>query len=274
MRRIAICILSASVLVSGFRARAQAASAPEEEVVTMLDQVAATRAASMKRLFEPFVGTLGKRGAASFELSLNEAGCYEFLGVGGEGVQDLTLTVEVDGREVAADRISGMRPAVKWCAPTPVKAVLEVVMYGGAGAFALGVYASKGAGEAVEKAGGDESDFIANRLRLLYAQFGGERAAITPVVRGNLPEGGERAFEVVLRAGRCYTAIAVADPSVKDLDVVILTRTGEELSRDDTHSGFAVVSPSSCPKTTGTHVVKVRAVKGFGQFGAQLFSEK
>jgi hypothetical protein len=269
MRRIATGMALLCAVASA--EAAEPISAAKSEAVALLDEVAAERAAGARRIGAPFEGTLGPRGTASLEVPLTEARCYEFLGVGGEGVQDLTLTIEVDGREVAADRISGVRPAARWCAPKSVRAVVRVAMYGGAGAFAVGVYEQKGA--ASLEIGGAESDFVANRLRQLYAQFGMGRAAAAPAVRGNLQEGAEQAFEFSVSAGRCYTVIGVADPTVKDLDVVVYDKAGAEVQRDATHGGFAVVSSSPCPSSTGAYTVKVRATAGSGQFGAQLFTD-
>ena len=272
MRRIATWTILALALLPVAGARAQTAGAREGTVAARLAEAAA-KTPGLRRLGEPFTGTLGQRGAASFEVSLPEASCYEILGVGGEGVQDLTLLVLVDGVEVAADRISGVRPAVGWCAPKPVQAVIKVAMYGGAGPFAVGVYTRSAGAAAAEVVGGGESDFVANRIRQLHAQFGMGRAAVTAVVRGNLQEGDENAFEVKVAAGRCYTVIAVANPSVKDIDVVIVDRKGAEVQRDASRAGFAVVSAPRCPRGDGQVTVRIRAASGSGQFGAQLFSE-
>ena len=253
----------------------EAGSASEQEaaVALSLDEVAAQAAAGMEPLGDPYVGTLGHRNAATFEVVLSDARCYKFLGAGGAGVQDLTLTIEVDGREVAADRISGVRPAAQWCAPGRTAATIKVAMYGGSGAFAIGVYAAKRAAVSPEKVGGAESDFIANRIRQLHAQLGKGRAAVTPVVRGNLSTNGEQVFNAKLTVGHCYTIIGAGSPSVKDLDVFLLDQSRTELQKDAAHDGFAVMDTFPCPRFTGTYVVKVRAAKGAGQFGAQVFSD-
>jgi hypothetical protein len=188
-------------------------------------------------------------------------------------VQDLTLTVEVGGQEVASDRISGVSPAAQWCAPGRTAATIKVAMYGGSGAFAVGVYAAQRAAATPEKVGGADSDFIANRLRQLHAQFGKGRAAVNQVVRGNLATNGEQVFNAKLTAGHCYTIIGAGAPSVKDLDIVLFDQAGTELQKDPTHDGFAVMDTSPCPRFTGTYVVKIRVTKGAGQFGAQVFSD-
>lgn len=250
-----------------------AASAEEAAVALALDESADHAAAGMEALGDAYIGTLGHRNAATFDVVLPEARCYKFLGAGGAGVQDLTLTVEVDGKEVAADRISGVRPAAQWCAPGRAAATIKVAMYGGAGAFAVGVYAAKRAIGTPEKVGGAEADFIANRIRQLHAQFGKGRAAVMQVVRGNLATNGEQVFNAKLTAGHCYTIIGAGAPSVKDLDVVLLDKDRAELQKDQSFDGYAVMDTAPCPRFTGTYVVKIRVSKGAGQFGAQVFSD-
>jgi hypothetical protein len=249
------------------------ASEQEAAVALALDEIAAQAAAGFEPLGNPYVGTLGHRNAATFDVTLSEARCYKFLGAGGAGVQDLTLTVEVDGQEVASDRISGVRPAAQWCAPGLTAATIKVAIYGGSGAFAVGVYAAQRAAAAPEKVGGADSDFIANRIRQLHAQFGKGRAAVNQVVRGNLATNSEQVFNVKLTVGHCYTIIGAGAPSVKDLDVVLLDQSRAELQKDPTHDGFAVMDTSPCPRFTGTYLVKIRVSKGAGQFGAQVFSD-
>lgn len=245
----------------------------EREILAALEEAAAAGAPGARRLGDPFRGALGQGGAAAFEVPLPEAGCYAFLGVGGAGVQDLTVSVSVDGVEVAADRLSGVRPRALWCSPEPVVAIVKIVMYGGAGPFALGVYAARDRSSGPEPAGGEETDFIANRLRMLHAQYGKGRRAATRVTRGNLAGGGERTVEVSLEAGRCYTAIAAAEPAVKELDLSLVDRAGAEVARGAGGGGSAVAETSPCPKTGGTYVVRLRAARGAGQFGVQLFSD-
>ena len=252
---------------------AGSASDQEAAVALALDAMATRTAAGLEPLGDPYVGTLGHRNAATFDVTLPESRCYKFLGAGGAGVTDLTLTIEVGGKEVAADRISGVHPVAQWCAPGRTAATIKVAMYGGAGAFAVGVYAAQRAVAAPEKVGGAEVDFIGNRLRQLHAQFGKGRAAVTQVVRGNLATNGDQVFNAKLTAGHCYTIIAAGAPSVKDLDVVLLDKAGAELQKDAANGGFVVMDTSPCPRFTGTYVVKIRATKGAGQFGAQVFSD-
>lgn len=246
----------------------------EESARRSLEAYSAEIAGSMDPLGEPVTGTLGHRNSQTLDVTLDLPRCYKFIAIGGEGVQDLTMSVLVDGREVASDRISGKRPVAQWCAPGRVHAQLKLTMYGGAGGFAVGVYGARKATIASpEKVGGPDTDFIANRIRQLHIQYGKGRAAVSQVFRGNLSTNNEKVFKVKLNAGHCYTIIGAGSPSVKDLEVSLLNQSGSELQKDETRNGYPVMDTDPCPSFTGVYTVKAKMLRGFGQFGIQVFSD-
>jgi hypothetical protein len=246
----------------------------EAAALAEMEAFAAEVAAGMETMGEPHVGSLAYRNAEELEVLLDTPRCYKFVARGGAGVSDLSLSVLVDGKEVAGDRISGNKPLVQWCAPARMRVKVKITMYGGAGPYALGVYGAKALGVAApDKVGGQESDFIANRIRQLHAQYGKGRAAISPVHRGNLATNGEQVFSVRLTAGHCYTVIAAGNPSVKDLEITLLNGAGSEIQKDKTVNSFPVLYTAPCPTFTGKHTVKIKMLKGSGQFGAQVFSD-
>jgi hypothetical protein len=242
--------------------------------VMALEAYAARIAPDMDRLGDALSGSLGHRNSQTMDIQLDRARCYKFVAVGSEGVQDMTMSLTVDGEEVASDRISGQHPVTQWCSPGRVKVQVKLTMYGGSGDFAFGAYWARKSGAASpEKVGGPESDFVANRLRQLHAQYGKGRAAVTPVFRGNLSTNSEQVFQVKLSSGHCYTVIGAGSPSVKDLEISLLGRAGAELQKDDTRNGFPVMDTNPCPTFTGAYTVKVRMINGLGQFGVQVFSD-
>ncbi|MFO8072621.1 MAG: hypothetical protein R6V85_12180 [Polyangia bacterium] len=257
-------------------AGAEAASSPgREAVLDELEGYAGQVAAGMEAVGEPHFAEVGYRHSEVVRMKLDGRRCYKFVAVADEGVNDLRMSVLADGEEVAGDRISGRRPVAQWCAPERTDVEIRLLVTGGSGRLALGVYgvSSAASDAAPEKVGGPESDFVANRIRQLHVQYGRGRAAISPVFRGNLSTNGEQVFEVRLQAGHCYTVIAAGNPSVKDIDVVLLDRSGSEIQRDDTRSGFTALDTDPCPRFTGRYTVEIEMKRGFGQFGAQVFSD-
>lgn len=223
---------------------------------------------------EPRVALVGHRQSESWEVLLEAARCYKFLAAGSGGIGSITLSVGVGGEEVAADRISGSRVVVQWCAPERMRVQVRALVTGGSGAVALGVLGVEASSvETPERVGGVESDFIANRLRQIHAQYGKGRGAVTGVMRGNLGTTAEQVFDVRLTAGRCYTVIAVGSPSVRDIDISVLDRSDREIQRDGTVGSFSVLDTSPCPRFTGQYKIRIRMTRGSGQFGAQVFSD-
>jgi hypothetical protein len=256
-------------------AGAEAAASGREAVLAELESYAGRVAAGMEAVGEPHFAEVGYRHSEVIRKELDGRRCYKFVAVGDRGVNDLRMSVLTDGEEVSGDRISGRRPVAQWCAPERSEVEIKLLVTGGSGRLALGVYgASSATAEAApEKVGGSESDFVANRIRQLHVQYGRGRAAISPVFRGNLSTNGEQVFEVRLQAGHCYTVIAAGNPSVKDIDVVLLDRGGSEIQRDDTRAGFTALDTDPCPRFTGRYTVKIEMKRGFGQFAAQVFSD-
>jgi len=246
----------------------------EAAALADMQAYAAQVVGSMQQVGEPHVGSLGYRNGESVEVLLDLPRCYKFVAVGGSGVTDLSMQIMADGAEVAGDRISGKKPLAQWCAPKRMRVQVKVTMYGGSGPYALGVYGAKASALASpEKVGGKEGDFIANRIRQLHAQYGKGRAALSPVHRGNLSTNAEQVFKVRLTAGKCYTIIAAGSPSAKDVEIALLDGSGTELQKDKTRNNFPVLDTSPCPRFTGKYTVRVKMIKGSGQFGAQVFSD-
>lgn len=249
-------------------------SSMEAAALLDLKELALEVASGMEQIGEPVCGLLNHRNTEVLDVLLDRARCYKFIAAGGEGVQDLSLSLIVDGEEVASDRLSGNTPMVQWCSGGRVHTKVKITPYGGQGPFAFGLYGSKKTGNlSPEKVGGTESDFIANRIRQLHAQYGKGRAAVSAVFRGNLSTNNEQVFDVKLSAGHCYTIIGAGSPSAKDIDLILLDRTKMEVQRDKTRNGFPAMDTMPCPKFTGTYTVKVKMMRGFGQFGMQVFSD-
>ncbi|MBW2276308.1 MAG: hypothetical protein JRF63_02385 [Deltaproteobacteria bacterium] len=252
----------------------QELSDAEAAALTDMQAYAAEVVGSLEQVGEPHVNILGYRNSESLEVLLDRPRCYKFVAVGGSGVTDLSMSVLVDKKEVAGDRISGKKPLAQWCSPKRMRVTIKITMYGGSGPYALGVYGAKASALAApEKVGGKESDFIANRIRQLHAQYGKGRAALSPLHRGNLSTNSEQVFKVRLTAGKCYTIIAAGNPSAKDVEITLLDSSGTELQKDKTKTNFPVLDTSPCPSFTGKYTVRVKMIKGFGQFGAQVFSD-
>ncbi|AKF05588.1 hypothetical protein [Sandaracinus amylolyticus] len=90
------------------------------------------------------------------------------------------------------------------------------------------------------------------------------------ISQGSLSEGAETTIRMPMRAGDCYTVVALAQEGVRDLDVVVRDASGNELGRDRTQDPQAAAQV--CPPYAGEFEVVVRMVRGSGTWIASAWS--
>ena len=254
---------------------ASGGNAAEKNIAPRLKKEAATRPSGFSASIQIYEGTLEHLRTVRIPLSVDTPGCYRVAVAAEETVEDLSLVLYQSGKEEARDRLSGKRPSVDWCASEGGNVEAEVMMYGGRGAFALALFRKeKSAPQAGGrlKAGGGDKDFIANRIRQLQPQFAAGKQPLTAVLRGSAEEGDSRTFPVKLRGG-CVSVPAAQAPSLLKLDISLSGPDGPVPSTLRATGSFAILEAGTpCPKA-GAYTLTVRAVKGSGDFGVQVFSD-
>jgi hypothetical protein len=115
---------------------------------------------------------------------------------------------------------------------------------------------------------GDDTPLGA-RMRELWAQYGGGRGPANELVTGAGNTGDEADFQVDLHAGRCYTVIGVAEPSINDLDMFLFDPQGSQVAQDQATDNFPIVQ--ACPQTSGTYRVQLKVYAGQGAYAFQVF---
>jgi hypothetical protein len=90
---------------------------------------------------------------------------------------------------------------------------------------------------------------------------------------GVLTEGQEESFTTILEAGRCYRILGVGGSSLTDLDLVLRDENGNAVAEDDATDNVPVLGREAviCPRWTGPFSVTVRAYRGYGPYGIQVF---
>jgi hypothetical protein len=121
--------------------------------------------------------------------------------------------------------------------------------------------------------GGLGSSYVAKIIRKLHAKKGKQRPAVSEFLQGSLTTAKTKTFDVELKGGLCYTVLAVGQPSVKDLEVWLMSPLGEEVAHSTTTGPKVVVHTDPCPKWSGTYKLKVKMFSGYGSFGAQVFGK-
>ncbi len=264
---IVVMIISTTVWAEAGASRKEV----PDKVVRKLERSLTAGEPGAKLLGKPYSGYLEQHQSRTFAVSVEEKRCYRFVAVGGGGADDLSLVLRAGDREVAHDRISGKRPAMRWCSAQKGVVAVEVSMYEGEGAFVLLVLEDKKA-KMAKKIGGEGNDYLSIRIRQLYGQFADGKRAHTPLIRGNLATGSVSENAVRLKVGRCYVVIASGSASVRELAVSVLDAKGEILATNTTPSAYPVI-PDVCPIADGEFRLRVEMVRGSGPFGVQAFAD-
>src|SRR5205814_2415483 len=93
-------------------------------------------------------------------------------------------------------------------------------------------------------------------------------------LEGAVSEGGAPVSEPLeTKRGECYRVFAVADASVKDLDVTVRSSRGAPIAADHGEDAWPIVQPDRpfCPLEDDRATVEVTAKKGSGRFAAEVW---
>ena len=112
------------------------------------------------------------------------------------------------------------------------------------------------------------------RLSLSCGPQNGMSRVTEKTVEGSVEESGTGAtFTFYERFGECYRVFAVAEPLVKDLDVIVESHHGSRIASDNSESSWPIVQPDRpfCTLEEGTVTVRVTSKNGSGRFAAEVW---
>ena len=233
-----------------------------------LASVAAQNAPGYVGLGAPTVGQLTQNTSQTLNVPMQQGGCYKFIAVGGAGVSDLDIHVNVNGSRVASDTATDDFPIASFCSPRRQTAQVQILMYRGNGGFAYQTFQS-GAPQNVVVPVLGSNDYLSNRMREISGRYASGRAPVSPLMRGNLQTSQTQDFSVAVQAGHCYTVVGVGDPSVTDLDMFLFDQNGTQVAQDQATDNFPIVQ--ICPNVPGNYRIQVKMYSGYGAFGLQVF---
>ncbi len=95
-------------------------------------------------------------------------------------------------------------------------------------------------------------------------------AQTVPISSGSLLENTEVQVPIVMKAGSCYTLLALATPQQANIEVRIVDPLGDEVVRDLTSDAQAVVQV--CPSTPGAHRVNLALLGASGTYTLAVWS--
>jgi len=114
---------------------------------------------------------------------------------------------------------------------------------------------------------------VSNQMALQAQTLAFDMVPSSFLEHGVLTEGQEESFSTILEAGRCYRILGVGGASLTDLDLLLRDENGNEVAQDDATDNVPVLGRDAviCPRWTGPFSVTVRAYRGSGPYGIQVF---
>ena len=206
-------------------------------------------------------------GASYYEDVLIDADrCYAFLAVGETTAEDIDLHLYSQGVELGSDVEEDPTPSVFWCNAHLTEVNLEVRMYTGAGRFVLEVFAFDEPSDNVDP-------ILSDNLEILSSQFAaGFVPALSPIANSSIA-GETQTYDVQLVPGRCYVVLAASSRSLEDLDLYLISPTGQLVDFDDNTEGDPVLRYCVPSGEETVHQLRVDTFSGFGQYLLGVYAQ-
>ena len=118
--------------------------------------------------------------------------------------------------------------------------------------------------------GGSEGQLEPRFVALHNAMQAMGMSRLGAISEGSLPEGAEARIETELAGGECYTFVALGDERVEDVDLRIVSESGEEIGRDTTYDRHAAAQV--CPEDGASYQIVVRMASGQGGYAVTSWS--
>ncbi len=114
---------------------------------------------------------------------------------------------------------------------------------------------------------------VSDRMALQAQSLAYDMVPSSFLEHGVLTEGQEESFSTILEAGSCYRILGVGSETLTALDLVLRDENGNEVAEDDATDNLPVLGRDAviCPRWTGPFAVTVRAFRGSGPYGIQVF---
>lgn len=202
--------------------------------------------------------------------------CFKVFAAGAEGLAYRMEIVGQSGTRVvaAADATAVAAPI---CPRSADPVTLAIEGTAGSGTLVWRLFGER-AEEAVAatpaasefRVGGTETDYIAERIRRVHQRAGRGRVPVTRVARQTLRRSETHSSSLRVHTGRCYVAIAVGLPSVRELVLQVVDQFGNERAQSqsarEAHVRF-------CPSIPGEWRVNVKVELGYGETALQVFAD-
>ena len=258
--------------------KAAGAAGAFDDLTAAIDAAAVEKATGWEAAGAMKTAVVGGGGVATFDVPMDGDYCYGLLAVALGDIGDIDVEASAGGLALAADKDDSPAAMVEVCPGGDVVASVKLGAGSGTGPVALKPFRKENEVDAVYvPVGGVGTSYIAKAIRKLHEKSGQSRPAVGDFLEGSLETSKTQTFDVPLSGGKCYTVLAVGVPSVKSLEVKLVSPLGDEVasgSGSSTGAGAQVAFDTTpCPKWNGTYKLTVKMFSGYGSFGAQIFGK-
>lgn len=204
-----------------------------------------------------------------YRLNLQANQCYAFATLGGPGAVNTDVSLnDSTGAALVSDNTSSVDTLIQYCAPVDGSYALQIRMAQGAGAiFTVGYVRGNGqpSGGEVLSSTTTAGAGLQENFALLDADMRARGyETLSSSESGNLTTGASRRYNVNLEGGHCYAILAVGDAGVRNLDLVLMSPTGQPVDRDVAENARPTVRV--CPGSSGPYTMEVRMAAGSGSY--------
>jgi hypothetical protein len=262
-------------------AESEKSSAPQKDkplftLEQRLGQTVQKHIVDMQPMTPPREEDVGPADPREREVALDAGRCYAIVAAADAGLGELQLRlIDPSGTEVASGRAKDAEVLLgtqqPYCPGATANHTLLVQALQGSGRLVWQLYgAPDPALSSRFLVGGEGEGLVAKRLRSLRDQHAPRMGAAIAVQLGKLTTAEEAEARFNVRRGFCYEAAVAGMPSLRSLDITLLDQRGHTLAQALDQGSSAHVR--ACAPLPGVWTVRIRAFKGYGDYGLQVFS--
>jgi hypothetical protein len=263
---------------------------------SQLQQRGAKAAPGMDPMGAPVGGFVGSRQSVQKYVPMQAGHCYTVVGVGGQGVRDLDLSLyNPNNKKVASDLGFDATPVVQHCAQWPGAYRLEATVKRGGGEIAVQVYTPGGGSAPVAAppatgapgmpppdpslqprqpppSSGNAADALNLHLEAQARTLAPGATRVGDFFGGAGDKGQRSDWFVPLTAGECYTFLGAGGAGLERLSLYLWDPAGKRVA--DHRSTTAEAVMVYCAATSGPYHLQAKVEKGNGEYHVGVFAKK
>jgi hypothetical protein len=265
---------------------------PSALLRSQLVQRAATVAPGSEPFGAPIGGALASRQSLQQYVMMQAGRCYTIIGIGGQGVSDVDLTLyNPNGKRVASDMGFDQTPTIRHCAQWPGAYRLEATVKRGSGEIVAQVYTPAEMAAPAATAAAPASDGMpppdpsfspkpqpsSGNADALNEYIESHAKSLAPgalrvgeFFSGFGDKGQRSDWYVPLETGKCYVFIGLGGAGVQFISQYLWDPSGRRVSDNKSKSAESVMS--FCAGIGGPYHLQAKIEKGTGEYHVGVYA--